>query len=393
MINFLEHGLFNIPWWGYIVYILAITHITILAVTIFLHRHQAHRALELHPAISHFFRFWLWMTTGMITKEWAAVHRKHHAFSDKKGDPHSPNVFGIKKVLLEGVELYQEECKNLEAMEKYGTGTPDDWIERKIYTPHSKFGIGIMLAINFILFGPIGLSLWAIQMVWIPITAAGIINGVGHYWGYRNFQNTDKSRNLVPWGIFIGGEELHNNHHTFGTSAKLSYKWYEFDLGWMWIRILSMLGLAKVKKVSPVPQTVKIPKLSPDFQTLEAIVSNRYNLMARYAKELKQDCKNELARLSDIMQEKISWRRIRHLLAKDRDMLTNDEKSTIQTIIANSPLMQKIFALRAELTTLWQKSNLTREELLSRLQAWCKNAEESGIQKIQQFSLRLKATC
>jgi stearoyl-CoA desaturase (delta-9 desaturase) len=391
MTNFLGHGLFNLPWWGYVIYILAMTHVTILAVTIFLHRNQAHRALELHPVISQFFRFWLWMTTGMITKEWTAVHRKHHAFSDKAGDPHSPNVVGIKKVLFEGVELYQEECKNLDAMEKYGTGTPSDWIERKIYTPYNKLGIVIMLVINFTLFGPIGLSLWAIQMMWIPVNAAGIINGVGHYWGYRNFQCVDKSRNIVPIGFFIGGEELHNNHHTFGTSAKFSYKWYEFDLGWMWIRIFSMLGLATVKKVSPIPHISKT-KLIPDFITLEAIVSNRYNLMAVYAKQLKKECKDETARLQIALHEKISWSRIRRLLAKDQDMLTLDEKNTVTKIMANSPLLQKIFALRADLTMLWQKSNLSREELLGRLQAWCKNAEASGIHKLQMFSMRLKAT-
>ena len=391
MINFLEHGIFNLPWWGYVVYILAMTHVTILSVTIYLHRNQAHRALELHPIVANFFRFWLWMTTGMVTKEWTAVHRKHHAFSDKPGDPHSPNVVGIKKVLLEGVELYQEECKNLEAMEKYGTGTPDDWIERKIYTPHSKLGVFIMLGINFILFGPIGLTLWAIQMLWIPVNAAGIINGIGHFWGYRNFQCVDKSRNILPIGIFIGGEELHNNHHTFGTSAKFSYKWYEFDLGWMWIRIFSMFGLAKVKKVSPVPQFDKT-KSVPDFKTLEAIVSNRYTLMAVYAKELKNECKNEIARLQVALQEKISWSRIRKLLAKDQDMLTTEERVTVSKIIANSALFKKIFTLRAELTTLWQRSNLSREELLNRLQAWCKNAEASGIKKIQSFSMRLKAT-
>jgi stearoyl-CoA desaturase (delta-9 desaturase) len=391
MTNFLAHGLFNLPWWGYVVYTLAMTHITILAVTIYLHRNQAHRALELHPLISHFFRFWLWMTTGMITKEWTAVHRKHHAFSDKEGDPHSPNVFGIKKVLLEGVELYQEQCKDLVAMDKYGTGTPTDWIERNIYTKHNLFGVSFMFVINITLFGPIGLTIWAIQMLWIPINAAGVINGIGHYFGYRNFQCVDKSRNILPIGIFIGGEELHNNHHTFGTSAKFSYKWYEFDLGWMWIRILSAFSLAKVKKVSPVPQVNK-NKVVADYNTLEAIVSNRYNLMARYARELKIDCKNELGVLQANLKEKISWRKIKNLLAKDEDMLNVDEKNTVFRIKEHSPLLQKIFTLRAELTMLWQRSNLNRDELLIRLQDWCANAEASGIRKIQLFSLRLKAT-
>jgi stearoyl-CoA desaturase (delta-9 desaturase) len=391
MISLLEHGLFNLPWWGYVVYTLAMTHITILAVTIYLHRNQAHRALELHPIISHFFRFWLWMTTGMVTKEWAAVHRKHHAFSDKPGDPHSPNVVGIKKVLLEGAELYQAQCKDIEAMDKYGTGTPTDWLERKIYTPHSKMGILFMFLINLALFGPIGITIWAVQMLWIPINAAGIINGIGHYFGYRNFECVDKSRNILPIGFFIGGEELHNNHHTFGTSAKFSYKWYEFDTGWMWIRIFSAFGLAKVKKVSPVPHIDKT-KVAPDYKTLEAIISNRYNLMATYAKSLKQECKNEISLLQTRLKEKISWSKIKNLLAKDEDMLNSEEKNIVMQIKQHSPMLQKIFSLRAELTTLWQKSNLSRDELLSRLQEWCKNAEASGIQKIQLFSMRLKAT-
>ena len=392
MINFLEHGLFNLPWWGYILFTIAVTQVTILGVTIFLHRHQAHRALDVHPIVSHFFRFWLWMTTGMVTKEWAAIHRKHHAFSDKIGDPHSPQVLGIKKVFWQGAELYQEEAKNEETLQKYGSGTPDDWMERNVYTKHSKLGIILMMIINLTAFGPIGLSIWAIQMVWIPLHAAGIINGIAHWWGYRNFENPDQARNLIPWGIWIGGEELHNNHHTFGTSAKFSYKWYEFDIGWMWIRILSMLGLATVKKTSPVPQTKKVPALTPDFQTLEAIISNRYNLMSAYARSLKQDYKNELAKLQSSLHEKISWGRMKKMLAKDHDQLTTEEQNTIQKVIANSPLFKKVFALRAELTTLWQRSNLSREELLSSLQAWCKNAETSGIKKVQLFSLRLKAT-
>ncbi len=391
MTNFLTHGLFNLPWWGYVIFTLVMTHITILSVTIFLHRHQAHRALDLHPIISHFFRFWLWLTTGMITKEWAAIHRKHHAFSDKPGDPHSPKVFGIKKVFWEGVELYQAEAKNLETMQKYGAGTPDDWVERNLYTKYSKAGVYSLFICDFIAFGPIGITIWAIQMLWIPIFAAGVINGLGHWWGYRNFENPDQARNLFPLGILIGGEELHNNHHTFATSAKLSYKWYEFDLGWMWIKILSLLKLAKIKKVSPTPQTRKNPALAPDFKSLEAIISNRYNLMSAYAKTLKDDCKRELAKLQHNLQSKVSWNKVEKLLAKDHDLLTNEEKNIIAKIADKSPILQKIFSLRAELTTLWQKSSLSREELLIRLQTWCKNAEGSGIKKLQLFSLRLKA--
>src|SRR4030065_324241 len=228
-------GLIALPWWGYIVVTLVFTHITIAGVTIFLHRHQAHRALDLHPLVSHFFRFWLWLTTGMVTKEWAAIHRKHHARCETAEDPHSPQVLGIGKVLREGSELYRAEAKNQETLVKYGHGTPSDWIERHLYTPHSATGFTPMFIVNVLLFGPIGHTIWAVQMMWIPITAAGGINRIGHYWGYRNYEAADASTNIVPWGILIGGEELHNNHHTFASSAKLSSKWWEFDIGWVYL--------------------------------------------------------------------------------------------------------------------------------------------------------------
>ena len=248
-------GILDMPWWGYVIATFAMTHVTIAAVTIYLHRHSAHRALDLHPIVSHFFRFWLWLTTGMVTKEWTAIHRKHHAKVETIEDPHSPIALGIKKVLLEGSELYRAESKNMETMEKYGKGTPDDWIERNLYTRHSWQGVGVMMIIDLVLFGPIGLTIWAIQMLWIPINAAGIINGVGHYWGYRNYTCEDASTNIVPWGILIGGEELHNNHHAYGTSAKFSAKWYEFDLGWLYIRTLETIGLARVRRVAPSSST------------------------------------------------------------------------------------------------------------------------------------------
>lgn len=269
------NGLLDLPWWGNIIAALILTHITIASVTIFLHRHQAHRALDLHPIPSHFFRFWLWLTTGMVTKQWAAIHRKHHARCETQEDPHSPQVLGIKKVLWEGAELYRAACKDQSIMDKFGHGTPDDWLERNVYSKHNAKGIVLMLLIDLALFGPIGLSIWAVQMVWIPFWAAGVINGLGHYWGYRNFENEDASTNLVPWGILVGGEELHNNHHTFGTSAKLSYKWYEFDIGWMYIRMLEICGLAKVRKVAPqLAHDPSRPQL--DLEHLQAIIANRY---------------------------------------------------------------------------------------------------------------------
>lgn len=238
-----------LPWKMYVLYVLMVTHVTIASVTIFLHRNQAHHSVELHPIASHFFRFWLWLTTGMFTKTWTAIHRKHHAKVETDEDPHSPKILGIKKVLFEGAELYRVAGKDKEMLERYGKGTPDDWLERNLYGKHDRIGILTMLVINMFLFGPIGLTLWAVQMMWIPVTAAGVINGVGHKWGYRNTETPDASTNVVPWGIVIGGEELHNNHHAYPLSARLSLKWWEFDIGWMYIRILETLGLAKVRYI------------------------------------------------------------------------------------------------------------------------------------------------
>ena len=285
-------GLIALPWWGYIVVALTLTHITIAAVTIFLHRHQAHRALELHPSVSHFFRFWLWLTTGMVTKEWAAIHRKHHAKVETPDDPHSPIQVGIRKVMWQGAELYRQEAKNGETMEKYGHGTPDDWLERNLYMRHSAKGIALMFVINVALFGPLGITIWAIQMIWIPIFAAGIINGVGHYWGYRNYEVADASTNIVPWGILIGGEELHNNHHTFGSSAKFSSKWWEFDIGWAYINMMEALGLARVKKIPP-ELICDSAKQRIDIDTVKAVITARFLVMSQFAREVMRHVHRE----------------------------------------------------------------------------------------------------
>ena len=296
VLDFLSNGITRASAWQVVIATLVMTHITIAGVTIFLHRCQAHRALDLHAIPSHFFRFWLWLTTGMVTKEWAAIHRKHHAKCETEEDPHSPVTRGIKKVLFEGAELYRAESRNRETIEKYGHGTPDDWIERNLYTKHSALGVALMLVLDVLLFGVIGITVWAVQMMWIPITAAGIINGIGHYWGYRNYNCSDASNNVFPIGILIGGEELHNNHHTFGTSAKLSSKWYEFDIGWMYISILAALGLAKVKKIAPEPRFDR-EKLVCDLNTLQSVVANRYDVMAKYAGSLKSTWREEMVRL------------------------------------------------------------------------------------------------
>jgi stearoyl-CoA desaturase (delta-9 desaturase) len=296
LINWLANGLVTTTWWQVVIAALLMTHVTIAAVTIFLHRAQAHRALELHALPAHFFRFWLWLTTGMVTKEWVAIHRKHHAKCETEEDPHSPQTRGIKAVLLTGSEMYRLEAKNTETLAKYGHGTPDDWIERNLYTRYSWQGVGVMLLIDLMLFGAIGAAVWALQMAWIPITAAGVINGIGHWWGYRNFEAPDASTNISPWGIIIGGEELHNNHHTYPTSAKLSVKPYEFDIGWAYIRGLEMLGLARVRKTPPM---LKLGSVKPvaDDKTLEAIIANRYEVMAKYARNLRHASRAEVTRL------------------------------------------------------------------------------------------------
>lgn len=383
-------GVIDMPWWGYVVVALVFTHITIASITIYLHRHSAHRALELHPIPSHFFRFWLWLTTGMVTKEWTAIHRKHHAKCETVDDPHSPMIFGIKKVLTEGAELYRIESKNKETMERYGYGTPDDWMERNIYAKHSARGIALMLIINVILFGPIGLTIWAIQMMWTPIFAAGVINGVGHYWGYRNFQAEDASRNIVPWGILIGGEELHNNHHAYATSARLSNKWYEFDIGWMYIRILEMLGLAKVKKVAPKLRFNK-NKTQCDSDTLQAVISHRYEVLAKYSKSLKTAFAAELEHLKEtIAHYEIDNSTFKRWLLADSKTLEDHEREKLTQVLRNTKTLDTIYNMREELVAIWQRSTASKDELVKQLEDWCKRAEESGIEVLRLFSQRLR---
>jgi len=384
-LHWLANGYLDWSWWKVVAFTLIATHITIAAVTIFLHRCQAHRALDLHPMASHFFRFWLWLTTGMVTKEWAAIHRKHHAKCETVDDPHSPQVLGINTVLSRGAELYKQEAANPETLNKFGHGTPDDWIEHNIYSKFSWQGVAIMLIVDVFLFGAIGLTVWAVQMLWIPITAAGVINGIGHYWGYRSFDCEDASRNIVPWGILIGGEELHNNHHTFATSAKLSNKWYEFDIGWMYIQIMSAVGLATVKKTPPKPV---LSDLRPaDQNTLEAIIANRYEIMARYSKTLRSFFSNEVQHmqvLASHLSDARTW------LVKDESRLTGQEKAKLEELMASNAQLRKMIEMRRDLQAIWGRSSSTKEQLLSQLHTWCQRAEESGLSSLREFSLRLR---
>ena len=391
-LSFAARGLVDLPWWGYVVVTLVLTHITIASVTIYLHRSQAHRGLELHPIASHFFRFWLWLTTGMVTKEWVAIHRKHHAKVETVDDPHSPQVRGIRKVLLEGTELYRAEAKNTETLAKYGHGTPDDWIERNVYTGCETLGVAAMLVINFVLFGAIGITIWALQMLWIPVMAAGIINGLGHYSGYRNFACNDASTNIVPWGILIGGEELHNNHHAYASSAKLSSRWYEVDIGWMYIRILQSLGLADVKKIAPQIR-VDRSKMVPDLATLQAVITHRYAVATSYARSLKTACASEIAALRAGQRGHIdlpSLRRVKRWLAADASALPAAEHARIERTLAESKVLRQIYAMRQDLAQLWNRSTESSEQLLARLQDWCHRAEVSGIAPLAQFAAQLK---
>ena len=384
----LAYGLINLSAWQVVVLTLVMTHVTIASVTIYLHRHQAHRSLDLHPGVAHFFRLWLWLSTGMQTKEWAAIHRKHHAKCETAEDPHSPQIKGIETVFWKGAELYRLESKNKETMQKYGHGTPDDWLENNVYSRFPWQGVAIMLIINLTLFGAIGLSIWAVQMLWIPVTAAGVINGIGHYWGYRNFEAVDASTNISPWGILIGGEELHNNHHTYPTSAKLSVKWFEFDLGYTYIRLLSLVGLAHVKKTPPKVELGLI-KSKPDAGTLEALINHRYEVMASYAKGLKAECAQDLLDLNLHLERKVrlaakTW------MHRDLERVPASAKNALLQARLAMPRVETMLQMREELRLLWLSTNRSREQLIVDLQAWCERAESSGIAALQDFSTSLK---
>jgi stearoyl-CoA desaturase (delta-9 desaturase) len=385
------NGFFDLPWWGYVAAGLGLTHVTIAAVTIYLHRCQAHRALELHPVVSHFFRLWLWLTTGMVTKEWAAIHRKHHAKCETAEDPHSPQIYGINRVLWAGVFLYVKESHNKDTLERYGHGTPDDWIERNVYTPSSVWGLWLMGAVNIALFGVVpGMLILLTQIIWIPFWAAGVINGVGHWFGYRSYDVADASTNIVPWGILIGGEELHNNHHAFASSARLSSKWYEFDLGWMYIRLLEIFGLATVKKLAPQPRFAQ-PKPAADLDTLHAVIANRYDVFSRYAKSVRRTYAEEVERL-----KRWSPRDAEVLRSLKRALLRGQAAAGAESVrlaeaLKNSRALATVIAMRHELAALWERSHASKEQLLRQLQDWCHRAEASGVAPLVDFSARLRS--
>lgn len=381
-------GLLNLSIWGYVVATLILTQITIAGVTLYLHRCQTHRAISLHPVVSHFFRAWLWLTTGMVTSEWVAIHRKHHATTDVEGDPHSPKVLGIKHVFWQGAELYKAATKDKEMIEKYSHGTPGDWLENNLYKPYSACGIFIMLGINLLLFGVLGLTVWAIQMIWIPLHAAGVINGIGHHWGYRNFECHDAATNIIPWGFWIGGEELHNNHHTFASSAKFSVKWWEFDLGWLYIRCLSFLGLAKVKKLPP-KLAIDVGKLQIDLDTVKAVIGNRFQVMSFYYKRvLRPILRIEKKRSSPDFRRVFA--RSGRLLRIPDNLLSIKARSRLDVLLQSREQLKTVYVFKQSLQNIWLKTASTQKELVESLQQWCRQAEESGIEALCQFAQQIK---
>jgi stearoyl-CoA desaturase (delta-9 desaturase) len=378
----------NLPVWGYVLAALALTHVTIASVTLFLHRHQAHRAIDLHPAVSHFLRFWLWLTTGIVTRQWVAIHRKHHARVESADDPHSPQIVGIAKVLLQGAELYRLEAKNADTLARFGHGAPQDWLERNVYAPHSFHGVALMLILDIALFGAAGLTIWAAQMAWIPFFAAGVVNGVGHYWGYRNFEPPDASTNIVPLGILIGGEELHNNHHAFAGSARFSSRWYEVDLGWCYIRLLQGLGLARVRRLPPVPLIDRC-KHQIDLCTVQAIIDNRLHVMSQYARDvIGAAYRSERAKADRAARTLL--RNGRRLLLRHERLVDARAAERLEALLGRHPQLRLVYEFRRRLQSLWQERNASHERLLDSLRSWCEAAEATGLESLMAFSRRLR---
>jgi stearoyl-CoA desaturase (delta-9 desaturase) len=389
LLDFLTSGVAGFGWPGMLVVLLVFTQLTIFSVTLYLHRSQAHRGVDFHPALNHFFRFWTWLTTSMITREWVAIHRKHHAKVETEEDPHSPQTRGIGKVFWEGVELYREARADRPSIEQYGKGAPDDWIERHLYTPHANLGPTALLFVNFALFGAMGVALWAIQMAWIPFWAAGVVNGLGHWWGYRNFESADTSTNLTPWGVWIGGEELHNNHHAFPSSARFSMRRWEFDIGWAAIKGLEKVGLAKVLRVAP-SLDIRPSIAVPDSETLRALLSHRFQAMTDYQRNVLKPALREEAAAAGARLRQMLPRRMRRGLVDDGRWLKPDAREQLRSWVSQRPRIQALVEHRARLSALLEARSHDAGERLRQLQAWCQEAEASGIRALQEYSARLK---
>lgn len=389
LLQFLTGGLLGLGWWELLIVLLVFTQLTIFSVTLYLHRSQAHRGVDFHPVLNHFFRFWTWLTTSMITKEWVAIHRKHHAKVETEEDPHSPQTKGIGNVFWRGVELYREARWQRADIEQYGKGAPDDWIERRLYTRFATGGPIVLLFANAALFGLPGVALWAIQMAWIPFWAAGVINGLGHWWGYRNFESSDTSTNLTPWGVWVGGEELHNNHHAFPSSARFSMRRWEVDIGWIAIKGLEKLGLAKVLRVAP---TLDIrPNIAvPDADTLKALLSHRFQAMTDYQRNVLKPALKEEAAQAGAKLRALLPRKLRRGLVDDGRWLKPDAREQLRSWVSQRPRIRALVEHRARLSALLEARSHDAAERLKALQAWCHEAEASGIRALQEYSARLK---
>jgi stearoyl-CoA desaturase (Delta-9 desaturase) len=388
-LDFVGGGLVQFGWVGLLVYFLIATQLTIFSVTLYLHRSQAHRGVDFHPVLAHFFRFWTWLTTSMITKEWAAIHRKHHAKCETEEDPHSPMHKGIRMVFWRGVELYREARTDRESIEKYGKGCPDDWIERTVYTPHATLGPTLLLFISFALFGLPGVAVWALQMAWIPFWAAGVVNGLGHWWGYRNFETTDTATNLTPWALWIGGEELHNNHHAFPSSAKFALRKFEFDIGWAAIRLFEAMGLAKVLRVAPALD-VRPNIHVPDGETIKALLAHRFQAMTDYHRNVLKPALAEEAAAAGQKLRALLPRPLRKGLSDDGRWLNPEARAQMQAWVDQRPRIRAIVEHRARLAAVLEARGNDAAARLQDLQAWCREAEASGIRALQEFSARLK---
>lgn len=384
------YGLLDLSFWGYVATTLVMIQITMMSVTLYLHRDQAHRAINLHPALRHFFRFWIWCTSGMLTRQWVAVHRKHHAYCETPDDPHSPQIYGIRKVLLEGAELYRIEKDKPETIEKFGRGTPDDWIERNIYVRVPYAGINLMLLTNLLLFGVPGIIIFALQMMAMPLFAAGVINGLGHYSGYRNFESDDAARNLIPWAFLIGGEELHNNHHAFPTSAKFSVRRWEFDIGWLYIRTLETLGLARVNKVAPRPVLLESPPRHIDIENLRAIIINRMHVLRDYTRHVTLPVLKRERALALAAGNK-ALKKAKTLFVRQPVLLDDAARDRLKQLLSDHAALHTVHEFRERLRELWSGRNLSNEKLLAQLKQWCSEAEASGIKVLEDFAARLRS--
>ena len=368
------------------------TQITILAVTLYLHRAMAHRACDLNIGLSHFFRFWLWLTTSMLTNQWVAIHRYHHAKVESSLDPHSPQVYGIWTLIFKGAWLYTQAARQADVIEQYSQGTPNDWIERRLYQPYQSLGIVLMLLFNVICFGWVGLLIWGLQMIWIPLHAAGIINGIGHYWGYRNFESRDCSRNILPWGVWIGGEELHNNHHAFPDSARFSVRWYEFDVGYSVLKLLAWVGLARIKRLPPVFSEKSLTSCQNKIDLWKCLMANRLSMLDHYYNQvLAPTYRIQLSKTRGLAGNQLKL--IGRWLRQSRSILTKEDDQSLSLVLTQSKPLMKAKAYYDQLEQICFGRKKNHQEMLAALKSWCQEARASGVESLQLYAAWLERCC